>query len=296
MSLKVIFLKIIGSISPMLLTKILYKKTFGRSLNLRNPKTLNEKIHWLKFYGDTSKWALMSDKYRVREYVKNKGLEHTLVKLYGVWDNANDIDWDNLPNQFVLKANNGCGDVTICKDKSRIDRQKLITYYNRLMKEHFGIQTGQLHYKEIKPCIIAEELLDVSKQQTRSSSLIDYKIWCFDGVPSYIFVYLNREKGVAQCMVYDVDWKPHPEYLLSAEHFTIYSKPIKKPNNLDEMLRVAKILSKGNPEMRVDLYEVDNKVYFGELTLTSACGFMNHFTDDFLKILGSLVVLPCDKK
>ena len=296
MSLKVQILKLIGSISPKLLTKILYRKTFGKSLNLKNPKTLNEKIHWLKFYGDTSQWALMSDKYRVREYVKEKDLEHILVKLYGVWEDANEIDWDKLPNQFVLKANNGCGDIFICKDKSKIDKQQLISYYNGLMKEKFGLQTGQLHYKEISPCIIAEELLDASKQQTKSSSLIDYKIWCFNGIPYYIFVYLNRENRVAQCMVFDVDWCPHPEYLVSSCYFSIYDRPIQKPKNLDEILRIASVLSKGNPEMRVDLYEVNDRVYFGELTLTAACGFMNHFTEDFMNTLGNMVVLPTDKE
>lgn len=295
MSLKVQMMKIIGTISPKLLTKILYRKTFGKSINLVHPKTLNEKIHWLKFYGDTSLWPLMSDKYRVREYVKEKGLENILVKLYGVWEDANDIDWDNLPDQFVLKANNGCGDVTICKDKSKLDRQKMIAYYNGLMKEEFGVQTGQLHYKDIKPCIIAEELLDASKQQTPSSSLIDYKIWCFNGTPAYIFAYFNRVKDVAECMVFDVNWQQHPEYLVPSKHFAIYDKPVEKPDNLCEMLRIASTLSKGEPEMRVDLYDVDNKVYFGELTLTAACGFMNHFTEDFMNTLGSLVVLPCEK-
>lgn len=289
-------LKLIGTISPKFLTKILYRKTFGKALNLNNPQTLNEKIHWLKFYGDTSQWALMSDKYRVREYVKEKGLEHILVKLYGVWENANDIDWDKLPNRFVLKANNGCGDVTICNDKSKLDKQELISYYNKLMNEQFGIQTGQLHYKDIKPCVIAEELLDARLQQTPSTSLIDYKIWCFNGIPHFIFVYLNRVKGVAQCMVFDRDWNEYPDCLVPSEHFGIYSNAIQRPKALDEMLRIAGILSKGNPEMRVDLYEVDGNVYFGELTLTAACGFMNHFTDDFLKLLGSMVVLPTDEK
>lgn len=296
MSLKVSIMKAIGIISPKLITKILYKKTFGKSLNLFHPHTLNEKIHWMKFYGDTSQWALMSDKYRVREYIRAKGLEYTLVNLYGVWENANDIDWDTLPEQFVLKANNGCGDVTICKDKSKLDKPRLIKYYNGLMKDQFGIQTGQLHYKHIKPCIIAEELLDASNQHTYSSSLIDYKIWCFNGVPKYVFVYLNRKYGkCTECMVYDTNWNPHPEYLITSNTFSIYRGTIKKPGNLEEMLKVASVLSEGNPEMRVDLYEVGGKVYFGELTLTAAGGFMNHFTEEFMKICGSMIVLPIDK-
>lgn len=295
MSLKNQILKFIGTISPVFLTRILYRRTFGKSLNLRTPQSLNEKIHWLKFYGNTTQWSLLADKYRVREYVKDKGLEQTLVKLYGVWTDANDIDWSKLPDKFVLKANNGCGDVTICKDKTMLDKQQIITYYNNLLKEDFGVQLGELHYKKIKPCIIAEELLDADKQQSPSSSLIDYKIWCFNGVPYYIFVVLNRRKGYAQYMLYDTEWNPHPEYVVSTSHFEAYDGLIGRPSNLKEMLTIASTLSKGNPQMRIDLYEVDNKIYFGELTLTSACGFMDYFTEDFLNKLGSLVVLPKDK-
>lgn len=295
MSLKVQILQFIGTISPILVTKILYRKTFGKSLDLKNPKTLNEKIHWIKFYGDTSLWAMMSDKYRVREYVKNKGLEDILVKLYGAWEDANEIDWNNLPDKFVLKANNGCGDITICENKSKLNRQELIGYYNALLKEQFGVQTGQLHYKKIKPCVIAEELLDASKQQITSTSLVDYKVWCFNGVPYYIFVVLNRRKGFAQQMLYDIDWVAHPEYLVTTSHFELYEGVIPKPSNLTKMLKYASILSEGSSQMRVDMYEVDNKIYFGELTLTSACGYMNYFSEEFLEILGSKVILPIDK-
>ena len=262
MSYKVQMLKLIGTISPILVTKILYRKTFGKSLDLKNPKTLNEKIHWIKFYGDTSLWAMMSDKYRVREYVKNKGLEDILVKIYGAWEDANEIDWNNLPDKFVLKANNGCGDITICENKSKLNRQELIGYYNALLKEQFGVQTGQLHYKKIKPCVIAEELLDASKQQITSTSLVDYKVWCFNGVPYYIFVVLNRRKGFAQQMLYDIDWVAHPEYLVTTSHFELYEGVIPKPSNLTKMLKYASILSEGSSQMRVDMYEVDNKIYF----------------------------------
>lgn len=296
MKIKVLIMRFIGTISPLLISKILYKKTFGKALNLKNPITLNEKIQWLKFYGDTSLWPMLADKYEVREFVKAKGLENTLVKLYGKWNDANDIDWEKLPNKFVLKANNGCGDVTICKDKLKLNKRQLVDYYNGLMKDKFGVQTGQLHYKLIKPCIIAEELLDISKQSTPSSSLIDYKIWCFDGKASYIFVILNRTKEHADFMIFDLDWNQHPEYLVETNHFDVYKGVIQKPMFLNEMLRISETLSKGYPQMRVDLYEVDGKIYFGELTLTSAGGLMNYFTDEFLRLTGSMVKLPnCNK-
>lgn len=293
MSLKTQIMRAIGTISPMLITRILYKKTFGKSLNLKNPQTLNEKIHWMKFYGDTSQWGILADKYRVREYVKEKGFQSSLVKLYGKWDSVEKINWNQLPDQFVMKVNNGCGDVLICTDKSQLDIESTKKSFRPLLKEKFGIQTGQTQYKDMPACIIAEELLDAAQQHIKSTSLVDYKIWCFNGKPFYIFVYLNRKKGgIAECMIYDVDWVAHPEYLIPSDHFAVYNESVPKPSCLAQMLRMASVLSEGHPEMRVDLYEVNNKVYFGELTLTAACGFMNHFTEDFMITAGNCITLP----
>lgn len=283
---------VVGLLSPKLITNILYYKTFHKRLNLKNPKTINEKIHWMKFYGDTSKWVIYADKYRVREYVKEKGLEDILVELYGCWKNVDDIKWDILPKQFVLKVNNGCGDILICRDKNQLDIPSIKRMYGTLLKDKFGITTGQLQYRKIPACIIAEELLDAEKQSIISTSLVDYKIWCFNGIPEYIFVYTNRNKGNAECMVYDRSWIPHPEYMIVSSNFSIIDYEIPKPNHLSKMLEVAARLSEGNPEMRVDLYEVGGKIYFGELTMTAACGLMNHFTDEFLTLMGSKVTLP----
>lgn len=286
-------LDVIGRISPKLVTHIFYFKTFHKILNLKNPKTLNEKIHWMKFYGDTSQWSLLADKYKVREYVIEKGYEDSLVTLYGKWDDASKIEWDKLPEQFVMKVNNGCGDVLICKDKQKLDIETNKRKFASLLKEKFGIYTGQLQYKDIPSCIIAEELLDATKQQVKSASLVDYKIWCFNGKPYYIFVYLNREiGGAAECMVFDLDWNSHPEFLIPSKHFAIYKDLISKPACLDKMIEMATKFSEGHPQMRVDLYEVGGKVYFGELTMTAACGYMNHFTDDFMLQTGNAVVLP----
>lgn len=283
---------IFGCISPKGLTKILYFKTFHKPLNLKNPVTLNEKIHWMKFYGDTSQWVVLADKYKVREYVTSKGLENSLVKLYGKWNSVEDIEWDILPNQFVMKVNNGCGDILICTDKSKLDVEATKKTFAPLLKEKFGITTGQMQYKDMPACIIAEELLDPVKQQVKSSSLVDYKIWCFKGKPYYIFVYLNRKKGgIAECMVYDLEWRAHPEYLIPSDHFAIHDKPVTKPQCLGQMLEMATKLSEGHPQMRVDLYEVDGKVYFGELTMTAACGFMNHFTEEFMIEAGQCITL-----
>lgn len=293
--MKHIFQRCIGRLSPLLLTHILYYKTFHKVLNLKNPQTLNEKIHWMKFYGDTSQWKILADKYRVREYVQSKGLGHILVHLYGKWDHVEDIDWDSLPNKFVLKVNNGCGDILICHDKNKLDINKINKKYSALLKETFGITTGQSQYKNIPPCIIAEELLDANLQASPSSSLIDYKIWCFNGKPAYFFVFNDRNGCNANCMVYDLNWNPIPDVLKNSDHYKINTDPMAKPVCLNEMIKYAEILSEGHPEMRVDLYEVNGKVYFGELTMSAACGFMNNYTPEFMEKLGQMIILPNKK-
>lgn len=285
-------MKAIGTISPMLITKILYKKTFGKSLNLKNPKSLNEIIHWMKFYGDISEWAVLSDKYKVREYIAENGYAETLIPLIGHWNRAVDIEWEKLPTKFVLKANNGCGDVLVCKDKNTLDKNKITEEFNKYLTSQFGITTGQTHYKKIKPCVVAEEMLDCTKQPVKSSSLIDYKFWCINGEPQAIFVCINRTKYNVEISVYDMNWVEHPEYCLYTNHFLKCNQHIPKPRNFEQMVAMSRKLAKGHPQVRVDLYEVSNKIYFGELTFTSACGFMTYLTEDFLSQLGAQVILP----
>ena len=173
------------ALSPISIAKLRFFYILHRWPNFKSPRDINEKINWLKFYGDTSQWVELADKYAVRSYIKKHGLSDILVHLYGKWDNAEDIDWDSLPNKFVLKCNNGSGDVVICHDKEQINRKDTISYLKKMLNRSFGIVSGEMHYAEMKPCIIAEELLDNTTQPCKSTSLIDYKIWCFDGKPTY---------------------------------------------------------------------------------------------------------------
>ena len=179
--------RLIGKHNPKLLVTILYKIAFGKWMDWNNPKTLNEKIHWLKFYGDTSLWPMLADKYRVRDYVKQCGCEDLLVKLYGVWSQPEEIEWDSLPDQFVMKSNCSSGDVRICTNKSDINIKEWIEHFKKAIKEKNGYERGEPHYNSINPVIIAEELLDTKKQSIKTSSLIDFKIWCFNGEPYCIF-------------------------------------------------------------------------------------------------------------
>lgn len=281
----------IGVLSPLHIAKLKYFYKLHKWPNFKSPKNLNEKINWLKFYGDTSKWADLADKYKVRDYVKSKGLENTLVKLYGKWDNPKDIIWETLPNQFVLKVNNGCGDVLICRDKSDINIPKVVSEYSKLMSTNYGVVSGEPHYAEIKPCIIAEELLDISKQSIPTSSLIDYKVWCLNGEPYLFFCCWNRNKFYFDCGIYDINWNYREEYGVYSNHIRKGDERIPKPDNLDEIISVAKMLSEGFPIVRVDLYNVNGKVYFGEMTFTSLGGAMDYFTPELLREMGNKVKL-----
>lgn len=282
------YFSVLSRLAPEAYAGLLYKRCFRKPLNWEHPTNIDEKINWLKFNSDTTEWTRLADKYLVRDYVEKCGLGNTLVKLYGKWDNARDIEWDKLPNQFVLKANNGSGDILLCHDKAKIDKEEWAQELNRLMKLKFGYLQSEPHYNTIKPCIIAEELLDNTKQQIKSSSLIDYKIWSFNGKPAYIQVFWDRTKDGVTVGIYDLNWNYHPEYSVEHAHYQIAKTPIPRPDNLEEMIHIASVLSKGFPQVRVDLYNVDGKPYFGELTFTSGAGLNDDYTDEFRNILGLL--------
>jgi hypothetical protein len=194
-----------------------------------------------------------------------------------------------------MKCNNSSGDVVVCTDKKTLDKKKTLQHFRKNLQMPYGILTGEEHYKQIRPCIIAEELLDGSTQPNKSQSLVDYKIWSFNGKPECIVCYSNRHnKYYCEIGVYDRNWNAHPEYLRYSSHYVPEQKLMPKPASLDTMLRIASILSKEHPQMRVDLYDVNGHVYVGELTLTSSGGYMNHFTQTFLDKLGQFTVLPID--
>lgn len=278
-------------LKPIQVARLKFYYKFHRWPDFEHPTDLNEKINWVKFYGDTSRWPELSDKYLVRNYIKEKGLENILVKLYGKWDKAEEIDWNVLPGQFVLKANNGCGDVLICNDKNTLDKQAIIKQYSKLLLTKYGDTSGEPHYAAIKPSVIAEEMLDISKQPINTSSLIDYKIWCLNGNPELFYCIWNRKKASIETRMYDLDWNYHPEWAVYSSHYIEGKVDLPRPQNFDQMLNIAERLSEGFPILRVDLYEVDGKVYFGELTFTSLGGFMDYITQEQLLRMGEKIKL-----
>lgn len=291
MSLINLLKRCLYSISPKLLVNLQYHKAFGRYIDWDNPRDLNEIIQVQKFSSESNRWIELADKYAVRSYVESKGLGDMLVKLYGVWEKPEDIEWDNLPKSFVIKANNGSGDVHICYDKNKLNKKAEVDYFSKVLKSRFYYENGESHYSKMKPCIIIEELLDISKQPIATSSLIDYKIWCFNGRPYSIWACYNRKKDSVEVATYDLEWNTVSNAGVSTSHYRAASQMLPKPASLDKMLKAAALLSRGFSQVRVDLYEVDNKPYFGELTFTSAGGLMNFYTPEYLVELGKQTLL-----
>lgn len=279
-----------GNHFPAALLKLRYRYVFKKPLDLKNPKDLNEKILWAKLYSDTTKWTQLADKYEVRKYVESIGLGDTLVKLYAVWYSVDEVNFDALPESFIIKANNGDG-----KGTNKIIRKSELTEEKKkevlemidgwLHRKNIGALHAEPHYKGMKPCVIAEEVLPCDPGTT---TLTDYKIWCFNGKAYYVWICNDRSAGgnSAHVMTYDLDWNAHPEFSVFNSDY-LRGEIMPKPKNLDEMIRVAERLSQGFPELRVDLYNVQGKVYFGELTFTSQGGFMDFYTPEFNLELGS---------
>ena len=265
-----------------------YKKKFGRNINWNSPTEFNEKIRWMQFNTDTTMWSFLADKYRVREYLKEKGYEHILVKLYGKWDKAEDIDFDLLPNSFILKTNHGYGEIIIVKDKSKVNIEQVRIKMQKYLDTPFGILSAEPHYLRIKPCIIAEELL--VQDGNLSESLIDYKFYCFNGVPEACGVFYDRdvylhENGMTP---YDMNWVKHEEW--RRKDLRTSFKNIPKPKTFDLMKQACKDLASQFPFVRMDFYEVNGKLYFGEFTFTPAALGGGSYDQEVMKIWGDKII------
>ena len=263
--------------------KIVYKKVMKKKLNIKEPKDYNEKLQYLMIrYGKNETFC--SDKYKVREYIKSKNLEDILPKIYGVYENTNKINWEELPEQFVLKTNHGCGCTIVCKDKNELNKKECIKKLNKSLKENYGKISLEYHYANIKPLIICEEYLNDNEHLLP----IDYKFSCFSGRAECILVCSERERKLKRTY-YDTNWnKLDYTKEVSNEEF-------KKPDNFSEMIKIAETLSKDFPFVRVDLYNIQGKIYFGELTFSPAAGLNQSLNDKALSYLGELIDLNYKK-
>lgn len=273
---------------PKALANDFHKGLVGYDINWQKPQTLNEKINWQKIYSDTTQWSRLADKYLVRDYVKERIGEDKLVKLYGVWEKAEDIDFDKLPAQFVLKTNHGAGTILPVTDKTMLNIPATIVKLNEWLHLRFGYRTFEPHYLKIKPLLIAEELL--INDSGFSSSLVDYKVYCFDGKPFCILVCSDRTIGEqAHFTYYDLNWNRMPDVLI--DKLKPFQANVPKPKHLDLLLDCAEKLAKGHPQVRVDFYIVKDKIYFGEMTFTSEGGYDGDVTREFCTEMGSHITL-----
>jgi hypothetical protein len=247
--------------------RLMYWHRQGTLLNLRNPQAYTAKIQWLKLYGGLDRYASYADKYKVREYVAETVGSQFLVPLIGVWENFEEIPFDKLPEQFALKATHGQGYNFICRDRSSLDLASLRHTANAWMSENFYHREREPQYREIIPRLIVEAYLE-----DESGALRDYKFPCFGGAPSLVQVLGDRARGTTE-NYYDLQWNLLP--VRETELPNSY-EPVPKPAALDEMVNLASRLSSRFPFVRVDLYCVADRIYFGELTFTPGSGIMSY--------------------
>lgn len=279
----------LGKHFPEKLIRARYKQAFNREIDLVNPKTFDEKINWLKLYSDTSLWSKCADKYEVRHYVEGRGLGHVLNEIYGVYDSVEVIDFDKLPDSFVLKATNGGGgkEVLIVKDKRDLDISQTKKLLQGWLIKKVGYSYYEPHYFTIKPRIIAEKYL---KPHDGDASLIDYKFNCFDGKAYSVFLCSDRKFNESvHCSVYDLDWNVRPSCITS-KYATDIVYP--KPHSLEKMIEYSNILSKGIPYVRVDWYEINGEPVLSEMTFTSSAGFHRACSYEYEIELGNQLKLP----
>lgn len=268
-----------------------WRKWKGYGIDWENPRDINEKIQWLMYRSDTTKWSELADKYKVREYVASKGLEGILIPLLGVWKKAGDIDFESLPDKFVLKCNHDSGSTIIVDKSNGFNPDEIRATLDRHLRVKYGFERSELYYNRIKPLILAEKYLEPDDPSI-SASPVDYKIWCFDGKPYSVWACSDRTSDSVYVNTYDLDWNVHPEVSIFTDHYRDGGGRVPRPACLDEMLDAAGKLSEGFPEVRVDFYEVGGKLYFGEMTFASLNGKMDFYTQEYLKELGDQCILP----
>lgn len=278
---------IISGISPTMTSQIYYFSKFKKKINLKNPQTFNEKLMYLKLneYENNELITKCADKYKVREYIKECGLENTLNDLIGVYNNGDEIDFNKLPNEFVLKCNHAAGFNIICKDKSKLDIEKARKTLNKWIKTDYWKFVAEMQYKNVEKKIVCEKYLE-SKDE---NSIEDYKVYCFNGKPKFCMVCIGRNLGKPTYYFLDADWKilkMNPAGKKAPDDLVI-----PKPKSMDKMYKYAEILAKPFKFVRVDFYDYLDNPVFGELTFTPAGCVDTNYIDDWDEKLGDMLVI-----
>lgn len=262
-----------------------FQAEFGKSLNLDSPQTFNEKLQWLKLYNRKPEYTMMVDKYKVREYIAQELGEEYLIPLLGVWDDPDEIDFDALPDQFVLKCNHNSGlGMCICKDKSKLDIPKVKDELRKGLQQNYYLSNREWPYKDVPRKIIAEKYMEDA-----SGDLKDYKFYCFNGVMKFVMINSDRNTDKPTRADYfdrDFNWL---DFTWGYSHAEVQPQ---KPEQFEEMVAIAERLSKGLPHIRVDLYDCNGKIYFGELTFFDGSGFDKIEPLEWDYKIGEMLKLP----
>lgn len=264
--------------------KLIYRIKTGRKLNLQDPKGYNEKLQWLKLYDVHPEYTELADKVKVRDYIKEQLGEGYTFPLLGTWDSFEDIDFNELPNSFVLKCNHDSGSVKIIHDKNTLTEQEkksLAKFYRGRLKLNSYYAGREYPYKNIKPCILAEPLMEAEGE---TGGICDYKFFCFNGEPKLMFIVSGRFSEKHEDY-YDMDFN----HLLIEKGSTDSGITRERPPFFDQMKEIAAKLSKGMPQVRMDFYEINGKIYFGEFTFFCAGGFLLFTPEEWERKIGDYI-------
>ncbi len=283
--LKALLLKMTHIIPDALYLKLRYYAQFHKKLNLKNPRTFNEKIQWLKLYDRRPEYSMMVDKYEVKKYIADTIGEEYIIPTLNVWNSFDEIDFDTLPNQFVLKCTHDSGGLVICTDKATFDKEAAKKKIEASMKAQYFYHGREWSYKSVKPRIIAEQYIE----DETTKDLRDYKFFCFNGFPkcSLVCSGRNSKKGL-HITFFDLDWNIMPVECQSPS----VKEGLPQPKNYKKMLKLAQKLSESIPFVRVDFYEINNNIYFGELTFYPCSGLVAFEPHEWDEKLGDWIKLP----
>ncbi len=263
--------------------QLYYFIQFKKFCNLKNPKTYNEKLNYLKLNDRKQEYTKMVDKYEVKKYIESLIGKEYVIHTLGVWNNFDEIDFDKLPNQFVLKCTHDSEGIVIVKDKSKLNKHEARNKISNALKYNFFYIGREWPYKNITPKIIAEEYIE----DETNGELRDYKFFCFDGEPKALFIATDRITGNTKFDYYDINFN----HLNIRQHYPNSNKDIKKPKNFEKMIELSKIISKNMKHVRVDFYEANGKLYFGEITFYHFSGFQPFIPNEWDEIFGNWINL-----
>ena len=273
-------------LSDKLYIKLYFYLRMGYRLNLDNPETMNEKLQWLKLYNRMPEYTTMVDKYEAKKYVANIIGEEYIIPTLGCWDRAEDIDFDKLPNQFVLKCTHNSGNVIICNDKSQMNKPQVLKLLKKELSRNYFSYNREWPYKNIKPRIIAEKLMT----DNTNLGLNDYKFYCFDGFVDSVMICIDRHLGSPKFYFFDKEWNLKRYNKRGKEAADNFSLP--KPPNIEKMFNIASRLSDGIPFVRIDLYNIEGRIYFGEATFFPSSGCDRNRLKESDIYFGQLIKLP----